>query len=69
MTASDWGNGDIRAHHRWWLERSPSPRPRARRQTRHWWDYVVDFNSTGAGRKATARRKRAPHPTGGSVTG
>lgn len=46
MTASDWGNGDIRAHHRWWLERLPKAPGRAPDgKLASWWNYVVDFNA------------------------
>ena len=45
MNASDWGNGDIRAHHRWWLERLPkAPGRGPDGKLANWWSYVVDFN-------------------------
>lgn len=42
MHCADWGNGDIRAHHKWWFERFP----RADGQTDYgvlhdWWRYVI----------------------------
>lgn len=46
MNASDWGNGYIRAHHRWWLERLPKAPGRAPDdKLANWWSYVMDFNS------------------------
>jgi hypothetical protein len=45
MNASDWGNGDIRSHHRWWLERLPkAPGRTPDGKLANWWDYVADFN-------------------------
>lgn len=45
MTAADWGHGDIRAHHRWWLTRLPqAPGRGPDGRLANWWRYVVDFN-------------------------
>ncbi len=42
MTCADWGNGDIRQHHRWWFERFPHVEGFTPSGKRHnWWDYVV----------------------------
>lgn len=46
VSASDWGNGYIRSHHRWWLERLPRAPGRAPDgRLANWWNYVIDFNS------------------------
>lgn len=46
MNCSDWGNGYIRSHHRWWLERLPKAAGRGPNGIlANWWDYAVDFNS------------------------
>ena len=45
MTAADWGNGDIRAHHKWWLTRLPkAPGRGPDGKQANWWKYTVDFN-------------------------
>jgi hypothetical protein len=45
MTCADWGNGDMRAHHRWWFTRLPKARGRGPDgKLANWWKYVVDFN-------------------------
>lgn len=45
MTCDDWGNGDIRAHHKWWLTRLPkAPGRGPDGKLANWWKYTVDFN-------------------------
>ncbi|MCC2667786.1 MAG: uncharacterized protein K0Q72_257 [Armatimonadetes bacterium] len=45
MTAADWGNGDIRLHHKWWLTRLPkAPGKAPDGKQANWWKYVIDFN-------------------------
>lgn len=45
MNTSDWGNGDIRAHHKWWLSRLPKAPGRAPDgKLANWWGYIQDFN-------------------------
>jgi len=47
VSAVDWGGGDIRLHHRWWLNHLP----RAPGQTvgidNNWWSYLVDPDLVG----------------------
>jgi hypothetical protein len=44
MTAADWGGGEIRAHHRWWLAHLPKAPGRAKDgKLANWWKYAVDF--------------------------
>lgn len=45
MTCADWGNGDIRAHHKWWMTRLPkAPGRGPDGKLANWWKYTVDFN-------------------------
>ena len=44
VTCADWGKGDIRLHHKWWLERLPKAPGRTDGKLNHWWSYVVDMN-------------------------
>jgi hypothetical protein len=41
----DWGNGDIRLHHLWWLERLPHAEGQTDGIHNTWWTYVVDPNT------------------------
>jgi len=42
VTASDWGNGDIRAHHQWWLNHIPSVAGRQNGIHNNWWQYIIN---------------------------
>ncbi len=44
MTAADWGGGDIRKHHKWWLSHLPKVPGETRGVRNNWWSYVVDPN-------------------------
>ncbi|MCC6442658.1 MAG: hypothetical protein IT210_04260 [Armatimonadetes bacterium] len=44
VTCDDWGNGDIRSHHKWWFHRLPRAPGRTEGKLNNWWNYVVDFN-------------------------
>jgi hypothetical protein len=44
VTASDWGNGDIRKHHVWWLTHLPKVAGRTNGIRNNWWQYVMDPN-------------------------
>jgi len=44
VTASDWGNGDIRKHHVWWLTHLPKVAGRTSGIHNNWWQYVMDPN-------------------------
>jgi hypothetical protein len=41
----DWGYGEIRAHHRWWLSHLPKAAGRREGLLNNWWAYIADFNS------------------------
>ncbi|MBN1874052.1 MAG: hypothetical protein JXA33_07465 [Anaerolineae bacterium] len=42
VTCADWGDGDIRAHHRWWLSHLPRVEGETSGKKNNWWEYVVD---------------------------
>lgn len=45
MTAADWGNGEIRAHHKWWFHRLPkAPGKGPDGKQANWWKYAIDYN-------------------------
>ncbi len=44
MDCADWGHGDIRAHHRWWLERLPNTIGSQDGIANNWWAYIIDPN-------------------------
>jgi hypothetical protein len=44
MTCEEWGSGDIRLHHIWWMKRFPhieGMTPTGK--LNNWWDYIVDL--------------------------
>jgi len=46
VNCAEWGYGDIRAHHKWWLTHFPhKPGINADGKQNNWWKYLVDFNS------------------------
>ena len=45
VTARDWGNGDIRRHHVWWLTHLPRTAGRRNGIRNNWWQYVMNPNS------------------------
>ncbi len=44
LNAEEWGNGDIRAHHKWWLKHLPKAPGRTNGIINNWWQYVMDPN-------------------------
>ncbi len=44
VAADDWGNGDIRQRHVWWLSHLPRAAGRSDGILNNWWAYVADFN-------------------------
>ncbi len=42
VTASEWGNGDIRLHHQWWLKHIPHVAGRQAGIHNNWWQYIID---------------------------
>ena len=46
VNCEEWGNGDMRAHHLWWLEHLPkAPGVNADGMLNNWWKYSCDFNN------------------------
>ena len=44
VTANDWGNGDTRGHHLWWLKHLPKAVGRKNGIHNNWWQYVMNPN-------------------------
>jgi hypothetical protein len=44
VTAADWGNGDTREHHKWWLSHFPKTNGQKNGIQHNWWLYVADSN-------------------------
>lgn len=44
VNANDWGNGDIRAHHKWWFKHFPKVGGRTNGISNNWWQYILDPN-------------------------
>jgi hypothetical protein len=44
VNASEWGNGDIRAHHQWWLKHLPKTAGQTGGVANNWWQYIMDPN-------------------------
>ncbi len=44
VTGTEWGGGDIRRHHVWWLRHFPHYVGEANGISWNWWDYVIDPN-------------------------
>ena len=42
VTSSEWGSGDMRAHHTWWLNHVPRVAGRQHGIHNNWWQYVLD---------------------------
>jgi hypothetical protein len=44
VNADEWGNGDIRLHHVWWLKHIPHVAGRTSGVHNNWWQYIMDPN-------------------------
>jgi hypothetical protein len=44
VNAAEWGNGDIRLHHNWWLNHIPHVAGRTNGVHNNWWQYIMDPN-------------------------
>jgi len=42
VTSIEWGRGDIRAHHQWWLRHIPHVAGRQNGVHNNWWQYMID---------------------------
>ena len=48
VTSSDWGRGEIRAHHQWWLKHIPHVAGRQNGIHNNWWQYIIDPQNVDA---------------------
>lgn len=48
VTAADWGNGDTRKHHVWWMNHFPKTMGRQNGVHNNWWQYVANPNNVNA---------------------
>ncbi|MCG8351873.1 MAG: hypothetical protein MI924_29255 [Chloroflexales bacterium] len=46
MTCAEWGNGDMRAHHLWWLDHIPRVAGVTDGISNNWWQYVLLVDQT-----------------------
>jgi hypothetical protein len=46
VTCAEWGNGDIRRHHLWWLSHLPHVTGSSGGILHNWWAYILDPNQT-----------------------
>ena len=44
VTARDWGNGDIREHHKWWFKHLPRVAGQSNGISNNWWKYIMNPN-------------------------
>jgi hypothetical protein len=44
VNSSEWGKGDIRQHHLWWLRHLPHVEGNTDGIANNWWQYIVDSN-------------------------
>ncbi len=51
VNCAEWGNGDIRQHHIWWMKHLPHVAGRTKGYLNNWWAYLVDFNRFPESRK------------------
>jgi hypothetical protein len=47
VNCAEWGNGDTRLHHKWWLNHFPRVGGRTKGVSNNWWTYVIDPNKVG----------------------
>lgn len=45
VTATEWGNGDTRKHHIWWLKHLPKTKGRMNGVHNNWWQYIANPNN------------------------
>lgn len=45
VSASEWGGGDERLYHRWWLKHLPKTAGRKNGIHNNWWQYIADPNN------------------------
>jgi hypothetical protein len=45
MNCAEWGNGEIRAHHKWWFLRFPRVSGSQNGIALNWWKYITNPNN------------------------
>jgi hypothetical protein len=45
VTAADWGYGDIREHHKWWMSHFPKTAGSRNGIAHNWWQYIANPNT------------------------
>ena len=45
VTSADWGYGDIREHHKWWLKHFPKINGNKNGIAYNWWQYIANPNN------------------------
>jgi len=48
ISSSEWGSGEVRAHHIWWLKHIPHVNGRINGIHNNWWQYMLDPNKVNA---------------------
>jgi len=44
VNCAEWGNGDIRRHHTWWLSHLPKAPGRIQGIANNWWKYIIQVD-------------------------
>ncbi|MGE5223582.1 MAG: hypothetical protein ACM3PY_14185 [Omnitrophica WOR_2 bacterium] len=44
VNCAEWGNGDIRLHHIWWLSHLPKTTGRINGISNNWWEYIIQVD-------------------------
>ena len=45
VNSNEWGNGDIREHHKWWMKHFPKTAGRKNGIHNNWWQYIMNPNN------------------------
>jgi hypothetical protein len=48
VNCNEWGNGDMRAHHKWWYKHLPNASGQIQGISNNWWWYAVDPNAVAS---------------------
>lgn len=47
VNCEEWGNGDMRLHHKWWFQHFPHHNGRIEGKLINWWKYVIQWDRYG----------------------
>jgi hypothetical protein len=50
VNTAEWGGGDIRLHHRWWLSHLPKIPGRTKGILNNWWRYIIGVDNEELGK-------------------